>query len=76
MWVVDTFNNKLTRPDCGNITAANVHSDGSQARKRGEMWSALEMHPYDAAWTKEFGARKVRRDKAEARALGNVMGGV
>ncbi|TLD14240.1 uncharacterized protein PgNI_04173 [Pyricularia grisea] len=76
VWVADTFGTKLTRPNCGNITAANVHSSGSQTRKRGEMWSALEMHPYDAAWTKEFGARKVRRDKASARALGNAMGRV
>ncbi|KAG7108834.1 Trehalase like protein [Verticillium longisporum] len=51
LWVVDTFGNNLTRPDCGDIEAANV-----QPSKR----SAVELHRRDAAWTKKFGSRSAK----------------
>ncbi|KAK9788944.1 putative Trehalase [Seiridium cardinale] len=51
IWVVDTFNTKLTRPDCGNITAANI------AEKRDVPARAVELHPVDARWVKKFGRR-------------------
>lgn len=51
IWVVDTFNSKLTRPDCGNITAANNNE------KRNVLPRAVELHPSDARWVKKFGRR-------------------
>lgn len=48
IWVVDTFNEKLTRPDCGNITAANIIT------KRTASPMAVELHPADARWVKNF----------------------
>ncbi|KAI9152046.1 Trehalase [Paramyrothecium foliicola] len=42
IWVADTFRNELTRPDCGDIEAANVDPPA----KRG-MRSAVELDPRD-----------------------------
>jgi len=54
IWTVDTFGNALKRPDCGNITAANV-----TPQKRGLDLGqrAVELHPYDASFVKKFGKR-------------------
>ncbi|KAF6840115.1 trehalase [Colletotrichum plurivorum] len=52
LWTVDVFGNNLTRPDCGNITAANVHPG-----KRSMPPRAVELDYHDAAWTKKFGRR-------------------
>ncbi|KAI0136388.1 glycoside hydrolase family 37 protein [Xylariales sp. AK1849] len=49
IWVVDTFNTKLTRPDCGNITAATTNE------KRDMPKRAVELDPSDARWIKKFG---------------------
>lgn len=62
LWVVDTFGNNLTRPDCGDIEAANV-----QPSKR----SAVELHRRDAAWTKKFGSRSA---KGEAKRFAKLRG--
>lgn len=63
IWVVDTFNNRLTRPDCGNLTAASTQS----ARRRRGAQGAVELHPSDARWTKRFR----RRSGLQAPAAGN-----
>ncbi|KAI2777291.1 glycoside hydrolase family 37 protein [Daldinia loculata] len=48
IWAVDTFGNKLKRPDCGNLTAANVDR---KLRKRDSFGQrAVELSPYDARW--------------------------
>nr|XP_036585382.1 trehalase [Colletotrichum truncatum]KAF6795279.1 trehalase [Colletotrichum truncatum] len=54
LWTVDVFGNNLTRPNCGNITAANVHPG-----KRSMPPRAVELDFHDAAWTKKFGRRAV-----------------
>ena len=56
IWAVDTFSNKLKRPDCGNITAAHV----DPASKRSLGRRAVELDPYDAAWVKKFGKRAMK----------------
>ncbi|KAK7989203.1 Glycerol-3-phosphate dehydrogenase [Apiospora arundinis] len=56
IWAVDTFNTKLTRPDCGNLTAAHTTTSSSK-KKRTTGPSAVELHPFDARWTKKFGSR-------------------
>ncbi|KAF1738408.1 hypothetical protein MY5147_000163 [Beauveria neobassiana] len=50
LWVADTFANELKRPDCGNITAANVHPG-----KR--SLSAVQLSSRDAQRVKKFGRR-------------------
>ncbi|KAK8125098.1 trehalase-like protein [Apiospora kogelbergensis] len=57
IWAVDTFNTNLKRPDCGNITAAHTTTSSSK-KKRSFGPSALELHPFDAKWTKRFGKRQ------------------
>lgn len=52
LWAVDVFGNDLKRPDCGNITAANVHP-----AKRSLPQRAVELDSYDASWIKKFGRR-------------------
>ncbi|KAI8957304.1 glycoside hydrolase family 37 protein [Daldinia sp. FL1419] len=48
IWAVDTFANKLKRPDCGNLTGANVNP---KLMKRGLLGQrAVELSPYDAQW--------------------------
>jgi alpha,alpha-trehalase len=56
LWTVDIFGSALTRPDCGNITAANV-----QPQKRGLNLGqrAVELSHFDASFTKKFGRRAV-----------------
>ncbi|KAI0830000.1 glycoside hydrolase family 37 protein [Hypoxylon sp. FL0890] len=53
IWAVDTFGNKLQRPDCGNLTAANT----SQQKMRRDILGqrAVELSPYDAGWITKFG---------------------
>ncbi|KAI1847359.1 hypothetical protein JX266_006584 [Neoarthrinium moseri] len=51
IWVVDTFNTKLQRPDCGNITAANLNE------RRDVKPRAVELHASDSRWVKKFGRR-------------------
>lgn len=52
LWVADTFAGKLTRPDCGNLTAANVHQKRSIGKR------AVEFDPWDAKWVKMPHMRK------------------
>ncbi|KAI1375505.1 Six-hairpin glycosidase-like protein [Hypoxylon crocopeplum] len=54
IWVVDTFANKLQRPDCGNLTAANV-----DRQKRRDILGqrAVELSPHDARWIAKFGQK-------------------
>lgn len=54
IWAVDQFGQKLTTPDCGNITAA---APPASKRKR----SAMEIHKRDAAWIKGTKESKMRR---------------
>ncbi|KAI6784804.1 Trehalase-like protein [Emericellopsis cladophorae] len=53
IWTVDEFGNELTRPDCGDLEAA----DTTEGKKR----SALQLAPRDAQRTKRFGKRAVER---------------
>lgn len=53
IWAVDTFGNKLKRPNCGDITAAHVDLPS----KRGFSRRAVELDPHDAKWVKKFGKR-------------------
>ncbi|OAA62595.1 trehalase precursor [Niveomyces insectorum RCEF 264] len=68
LWTVDTFRNQLTRPDCGNITAANITpgkrsveaeggDGGGGLARRARPPSAVQLDPYDAKWIKMFGSR-------------------
>lgn len=57
IWAADTFGAQLTRPDCGNITAAHV-TPGK--RSLGVSRRAVELHPSDARWVKMFGSRAWR----------------
>lgn len=50
IWTAETFGNELKRPDCGNITAANV-----QPSKR--SLSAVQLSQRDAQRVKKFGRR-------------------
>ncbi|KAI1304703.1 Six-hairpin glycosidase-like protein [Xylaria venustula] len=49
IWAVDTFGNKLKRPDCGDLEAAQSDS--------GEMKRAVHLSAFDARWTKKFSKR-------------------
>lgn len=46
LWTADTFAGKLRRPDCGNITAADVHGKRSLSKR------AVEIDHWDAKWVK------------------------
>lgn len=59
LWTTETFGNKLKRPNCGNITAANVHS--------GKKRSAVELHARDAQFTKMFGGVAKREEAKRKR---------
>ncbi|KAF1843497.1 glycoside hydrolase family 37 protein [Cucurbitaria berberidis CBS 394.84] len=48
IWAVDQFGQRLTTPECGNITAANLGGGGAK-RKR----SAVELSKRDASWIKK-----------------------
>ncbi|AEO70020.1 9fd4d0db-228e-4fe1-8548-bea1feac3ea8 [Thermothielavioides terrestris] len=65
IWAADVFGAQLKRPDCGNITAAHTSGSGAQKRSGGSLARrAVELDPWDAAWTKMFGrsALKKRED--------------
>ncbi|KAI0526081.1 Six-hairpin glycosidase-like protein [Xylaria bambusicola] len=49
IWAVDTFGNKLKRPDCGDLEAADLDTRESQR--------AVYLSRIDARWTKKFGRR-------------------
>ncbi|KAI1133518.1 Six-hairpin glycosidase-like protein [Nemania abortiva] len=49
IWAVDTFGNKLKRPDCGHLETPRLDPDNN---KRAVFLSQL-----DARWTKKFGRR-------------------
>ncbi|KAJ2981265.1 hypothetical protein NUW58_g6730 [Xylaria curta] len=49
IWAVDTFGNKLKRPDCGDLEAVNTDSENSKR--------AVFLSDADARWTKKFGRR-------------------
>ena len=55
LWTADTFGDKLTRPNCGNITAAHVDPGTKRSLDR----RAVELHPFDAMFTKRFGSRAI-----------------
>jgi alpha,alpha-trehalase len=57
IWAADVFANGLKKPDCGNITAAHTHSSDKRSLER----RAVELDPWDAAWTKMFGRSKLRK---------------
>ncbi|KAI0109995.1 glycoside hydrolase family 37 protein [Daldinia grandis] len=48
IWAVDTFGNKLKRPDCGNLTAANIDRKLRERDSFGQR--AVELSSYDARW--------------------------
>ncbi|KAI3331894.1 glycoside hydrolase family 37 protein [Xylariaceae sp. AK1471] len=48
IWAVDTFGNKLKRPDCGNLTVGHIDN------KRAVFLSHI-----DARWTKKFDSKAV-----------------
>lgn len=50
IWAVDTFGNRLKRPDCGDIQPAHVEARGLQRR-------AVELDKWDARWVKRFGEK-------------------
>ncbi|KAH6612084.1 Six-hairpin glycosidase-like protein [Boeremia exigua] len=56
IWAVDNFGQKLSTPDCGNITAA---APPEARRKR----SAVEIHKRDAAWIKGTKENKMFRKR-------------
>ncbi|KAI1503260.1 glycoside hydrolase family 37 protein [Biscogniauxia marginata] len=57
IWAVDTFANQLKRPNCGNLTAVDVGSDGKKRDVVGRR--AVELPAHDARWTKKFGRRGI-----------------
>ncbi|KAM7207088.1 glycoside hydrolase family 37 protein [Rhypophila sp. PSN 637] len=50
LWTADTFAGKLTRPECPNLTAANVHDKS----KRSFGKRAVELDRWDAKWIKTW----------------------
>ncbi|KAL2752293.1 glycoside hydrolase family 37 protein [Sodiomyces alcalophilus JCM 7366] len=56
IWAVDTFGDKLSQPECGDISAANV-----RRAKRSGCPTAVELSRLDASWTKKFGRRSLGR---------------
>lgn len=52
IWAVDTFGNRLNRPTCGNVTAADVSHEKRKRESLGQR--AVELSPYDARWTARF----------------------
>lgn len=52
IWTVDEFGNELTRPDCGDLEAADIHSEKN--KKRGAL-HAVEIDVRDARRVKKFG---------------------
>jgi alpha,alpha-trehalase len=58
IWAVDQFGQKLTTPDCGNITAA-APPESAAKKKR----SAVEISKRDAQWIKGTKENKMSRRK-------------
>jgi alpha,alpha-trehalase len=58
LYTVETFGNNLKRPDCGNISAANVHPE-----KRSLPQRAVELSHSDAAWIKKFDRRSAKNER-------------
>jgi alpha,alpha-trehalase len=54
IWAVDTFGQKLTTPECGNIQSADI--EGVERKE-----SAVELSEHDAKWVKKF--KKTRRSR-------------
>ncbi len=52
IWAADVFGQQLTRPECGNITAANIN----ESRKRSAY--AVELNTRDASWVKKLQRRR------------------
>jgi len=48
IWAVDQFGQRLTTPDCGNITAAHTEPSGAKIKR-----SAVELSKRDARWVKK-----------------------
>lgn len=69
IWAVDKFAGHLKTPNCGNITAAHVHSsdkrdaDTLSLNKR----SAVQLHRRDAQFIKKFGGVKRRAAEEDTR---------
>ncbi|KAH6634024.1 glycoside hydrolase family 37 protein [Chaetomium sp. MPI-SDFR-AT-0129] len=67
IWAVDTFGNQLKKPNCGNITAAHsskrsLSQNGGNSNSNGGFGKrAVELDPWDAAWTKMFGRSKLKK---------------
>jgi alpha,alpha-trehalase len=61
IWAADVFGDALKRPDCGNITAASTHEGATKRDLGGLGRRAVELDPWDAAWTKMFGRAKLRK---------------
>ncbi len=57
IWAVDQFGQKLTTPDCGNITAAAPPAEARRKR------SAVELHARDARWIKGTKENKMFRKR-------------
>jgi alpha,alpha-trehalase len=55
IWAADLFGQQLKTPECGNITAANVHGE---AKRSITERSAVHLPAIDAAWTKKFHQRR------------------
>jgi alpha,alpha-trehalase len=55
IWAVDQFGQRLTTPECGNITAAHI-GGGEAKRKR----SAVELSKRDAKWIKQMASSRLR----------------
>jgi alpha,alpha-trehalase len=55
IWAVDQFGQRLTTPECGDITAAHI-GGGDEKKKR----SAVEISKRDARWIKKTRGAKLR----------------
>lgn len=53
IWIMDVWGDVLTRPDCGDVQAADVH-EGKRKRSALGKRSAVELEAWDARWTKTF----------------------
>jgi alpha,alpha-trehalase len=57
IWAADLFGQQLKTPQCGNITAADVH----QEKRSVNAESAVRLPARDAKWTKKFNARREKK---------------
>jgi alpha,alpha-trehalase len=51
------FGQQLKTPECGNITAADVHEE----KRSVNVASAVRLPARDAKWTKKFNTRRVKK---------------